>query len=646
MVKVIQQHQNSNFNFVLLGQWNYWGKFEKGKLVETKEINPTDYEQYKSDKSWKPLGKAPFEKDWQNKNYAYNSKEVLKHDNNLGIIGGKGNLRMLDIDNEKLGESFEPIMDTLTIKTGSGGRHFYFLSDYSENKVLINGLGEIRANDYQVVCPPSRHPNGNPYVIYIDKPIRNIPKEEFLEIIKSYLKESQPATQSNINNFEQNQDKPKDESRSGFEMRELIKMILKGYSKTTIDKRMNFYSKWASSPEGYRKLTLEKAFARVKEIYEDKEEVKEEEVELEIFSDKDLMGYEPKKQKWLIENQIPDNEIGLLVGKRGERKTFTALEQVLCLASGKDCFGDKVPEPKRVIFVTEEDSVDSLVSRIKPLKKGLGIIEELPIKYLSFNGLKLDKDGVKFKKFKELILDFKPDLVVIDALQRCVGFEVDKDNRAISELFTEKIRPLQRETKCSWLFISHLRKTQANAKIIDELDEVRGGSELTNYCRFVLMAQAPRYQTKTEVGSDLIIFKVLKMSNSSLPEPKVISFTTEGDSIKVSYEGIPSEVLAGEVQCAKAIEEWLFNNQIEEFKTKEISDASEEIGFKKTLISYGLKFLIKKGIIKKVQRGLYQVTSTKKEEQEQKKITDKLKKKEKEKSEDDKIKEAMEELEE
>jgi len=619
MLKIPEQLKNPEFRFVLLGKWNNWGRYEnkngKSVLVETKEFSGLDYEELSKNKEWKPLGKAPYEPAWQKNGYSFDNPKLLNHQANFGIIGGYGKLRILDIDDSGLASLMSEKLNTFAVKTGSGGTHFYFISEYNKNHVLINELGELRANNYQVVCSPSIHPSKNQYQVIKDMPIQEISSEELYNLIKPYLREEKNnSLQEGLDNF----DSKKDTSRSAYEMQRVCWLVSQGFSKKKVWEKMQVYSKWFNASEQYREMTYQKALEYVGKGEEGESETEEENFELEVFTDKDLLNYTPKNTKWLIENQIPLGEIGLLVGKRGERKTFTALVQALCLSSGKDCFNDKIAEPKKVVFVSEEDSIDTLASRIKALKKGMGLEkQELPIKYLSFNGLKLDTQNVKLKKFKELLAEFKPDLVIIDALQRCVTFEVDKDNRAISQLFTEVIRPLMKEFGGTWLFISHLRKTQGNNKVIDELDEVRGGSELVNYCRFVLMCEAPRYQQKTEDGADMIIFKVLKMSSSQIPEPKVISYMNEEDCIRVSYEGIPAEVLAGEVQSAKAIQEWLMNNQITEFKTKTINDASEEIGFKKTLISYGLKLLIKQGIVKKVKRGMFEVVGV---NSEQKKI--------------------------
>jgi len=613
MVKIIKQLQNPEFNFVLLGKWDLWGRYEKGKIAETKQINPVDYSNIDKE-IWKPLGKAPFQSKWQTKGLIFNSKEVLAHENNIGIIGGYGRLRILDIDDESLGEALEDKMNTFTIKTGSGGKHFYFYSDWEENKVLINGLGELRCKNYQVVTIPSRHPNGNPYALHIDKPIRTIEKKELLSLVGNYLKQDKEISQ--VKTIEN------DTSRSALEYRKVLALLREGKSKEEIFKKMEAYSKWVGSPEAYKQLTFEKA----KEYLSMEGAVATEDPldDLDVFSDEELMNYEPPEQKWLIENQIPKGEVGLLVGKRGERKSFIAQIQAICGASQQPVFQDEVKEKFKVLWIDEEMGKDEIAKRTKILKKGLGVENALEIKYISRTGLKLDKkDTQKFKKFKELFLEYKPDLCVVDCLQRVVSFECDKDNASISELFTGVVRPLIKATGSTFYFIHHLRKSPSgNYKPEDPLDEVRGGSELVNYCRFVLMAQTPKYQTKTSEGGEMVLFRVLKMSNAQMPDPKVISFTNIEDSLVVKYEGVPEEVLAGEVQSSKAIKEFLFSEQIIEFRTKDILDNSEKIGFKQTLLKMGLNCLVKQGYLSKIGRGKYEVVG-KSPDKEQKTLSTK-----------------------
>jgi len=120
-----KQLQNPEFRFVLLGKWNMW----KAKGKGTKYFGGQEYPQIEK-KVWKPVGKAPFEEEWEKKDYNWDHPKVqenLQKGNNIGIIGGHGGLVILDIDDPILAKQLEGELNTFTIKTGSGGRHFYFI---------------------------------------------------------------------------------------------------------------------------------------------------------------------------------------------------------------------------------------------------------------------------------------------------------------------------------------------------------------------------------------------------------------------------------------------------------------------------------------------------------------------------------------
>lgn len=384
----------------------------------------------------------------------------------------------------------------------------------------------------------------------------------------------------------------------------------KHYSKLPRDENGFFVKTDKGSAENYMRVSLKNAD---KWVELENEKLRKEQDVLGVYDDKELIDYEPPEEEWLVPDCIPKEEIGILAGKRGDRKTFLALILSLCLASGKPFANVDIPEKKKVLIIEEESGKPTIAKRIKLLKKGLGIENEaLEIKYISFAGLKIDRmpcpeyPNKKFQQFKRLVSDWKPDLIIVDCLQRVVSFECDKDNQAISTFFTEIIRQFTKAYGCSWLFIHHLRKgMNNNRKPEDPLDEVRGGSELVNYCRYVLMTEKPKYQD--DKTKEMIVFRVLKMSNAIMPPAKVISFSQEGEGIKVSYEGEPAEVLRGEVRCANAIKEYLFKNQLFEFSTKQITEVSEKIGFKNTLISGGLNSLIESGDLERVKRGYYKV---------------------------------------
>jgi len=235
-MEIPKQLQNKEIRFVLLGKWD-------------------DIEYDKNNKP-KYKGKAPFESAWQTNGYEFFNPRLTMHiaqGMNFGVIGGYGRLRILDIDEPKLAEEFEKKINTYTVKTGSGGRHFYFFSDYDKNHVLINQLGELRANKYQVVSAPSKHPTGNLYTIINDSSILEISADDLLKLIEPYLRKEEVGIKIN--------ETGKDTSRSGLEYREVLKRIGQGKNKEEIYTEMEAFAKWATAPEQYKEKTYEKAKA-------------------------------------------------------------------------------------------------------------------------------------------------------------------------------------------------------------------------------------------------------------------------------------------------------------------------------------------------------------------------------------------------
>jgi len=117
---------------------------------------------------------------------------------NVGILTGKkSNLVVLDIDNKEGQNLFNNLSsndpETVISKTGSGGRHYFYLYDegFAEdsggkisNKVrFLDGM-DIRAEGGFVVAPPSEHNSGNFYEWI------NSPKEFQVQPLPEWLKDA------------------------------------------------------------------------------------------------------------------------------------------------------------------------------------------------------------------------------------------------------------------------------------------------------------------------------------------------------------------------------------------------------------------------------------------------------------------------
>lgn len=179
-----------------------WGAFVlpthgvvKNKKTGAHECSCDDYSRSQAAKfkrEWKPctkIGKVPWGLKWQDD--ATNDHEIAyaiwserKHWNsNIGILcGSRSGLVGLDIDGEvglasleKLEAKFGKLPHTVTVVTGSGGRHFWFrlpegISISNSAKALgAAALGveatnvDVRGENGQLIAPPSMHKSGNQY---------------------------------------------------------------------------------------------------------------------------------------------------------------------------------------------------------------------------------------------------------------------------------------------------------------------------------------------------------------------------------------------------------------------------------------------------------------------------------------------------
>jgi hypothetical protein len=105
---------------------------------------------------------------------------------NVGIVtGADSGLFVLDVDPDDGGfetlaaleREHGPLPYTRTIRTGSGGRHYYWLwpGFVVSNSVKKLGPGlDIRGNNGQVVAPPSRSGKGD-YTLEVDAPLADAP---------------------------------------------------------------------------------------------------------------------------------------------------------------------------------------------------------------------------------------------------------------------------------------------------------------------------------------------------------------------------------------------------------------------------------------------------------------------------------------
>jgi hypothetical protein len=123
---------------------------------------------------------------------------------NVGIpTGERSGLLVLDVDLDKGGfESLEALTsslpDTYTVRTGSGGAHFYFRYPPGSNirnsaSLLAPGV-DIRGEGGYVVAPPSR--TTAPYAVLSDVPLAAIPRTGCWSRLDRILAPPSPASEA------------------------------------------------------------------------------------------------------------------------------------------------------------------------------------------------------------------------------------------------------------------------------------------------------------------------------------------------------------------------------------------------------------------------------------------------------------------
>lgn len=219
-------------------------------------------------------GKIPIEKEWQNKNnYVFDSEKIKNHKNNIGVVCGKGNLIVIDIDGnpvDTLNKIYGFLPRTYTVKTGKQGFHLYYKSDELISTTAFsynNSHIDIKADRGQVVMEGSIHPETKKqYMSYYDNEIVTITKkkiEEFFGIKqeKGFTKKEKRGGKLNIFSISAEEE---DKSRSAIEYSNVCSLISKGKNKEQIYEYMNAFEKWRNSDDRYKEHTYNKAFLFIK----------------------------------------------------------------------------------------------------------------------------------------------------------------------------------------------------------------------------------------------------------------------------------------------------------------------------------------------------------------------------------------------
>jgi hypothetical protein len=323
--------------------------------------------------------------------------------------------------------------------------------------------------------------------------------------------------------------------------------------------------------------------------------IKEESRDIKLYTFEDLKNIESVKQEWIVENLIPEGAVVLLAGKRASFKTWLVLELIKSISLGQ-AFLEKFQTKKvGAWIIDEENGIQTLKERLFKLIDENTKLEG--VYFTSFEGIKLDRRDW-FEKVKQKLAEHPEiKLLVIDSFRRVSGIE-ENDAGEISEFLTTKLRPLSLEYGLTIILIHHLRKGLGRNPI-DEMDEIRGSSDLANYSDVVIILERPK-------GSqNRVILKQVKSRRSPELEPLLIDIDWSDDKVKFICQGSALELLNDLERCEHQILIWIEENNITTFQRKEAIEAMKSYNFSSKTTQRALTELVAQGKLLKLKKGVY-----------------------------------------
>jgi hypothetical protein len=147
---------------------------------------------YSPDADCNHPGKQPIGSTKTGPFYTADDPELVDHIKSGGNVGLplNGPLVVFDVDDPEFGELLgRQLPPTFSVRTGSGGEHrYYHCPEWSDNRqftVAESDYGSIRAEGWQVVIPPSVHPETSErYQVQSDRLITSVGPESIQSVVE------------------------------------------------------------------------------------------------------------------------------------------------------------------------------------------------------------------------------------------------------------------------------------------------------------------------------------------------------------------------------------------------------------------------------------------------------------------------------
>lgn len=187
----------------------------------------------------------------------------------------------------------------------------------------------------------------------------------------------------------------------------------------------------------------------------------------------DLIEQDVKAPAAIVENILYEDGVLIIAGPPKGGKSYLSVALALSLATGKDFLGRfKVPEPRRVLIIAEEDSRGRFAERFRRVAAGMGIAEIPPdILLISRKAFKLDDPDMRTELIA-VIKDFRPEVLFLDPLSRI--HRQNENSASEFQTVIDALDELMKEFECSVVLIHHVNKMKGR----DLMDTIRGSTAI------------------------------------------------------------------------------------------------------------------------------------------------------------------------
>jgi hypothetical protein len=179
----------------------------------------------------------------------------------------------------------------------------------------------------------------------------------------------------------------------------------------------------------------------------------------------ELLAMEEVEPDWMVDQLFTVGSNGWVAAEAKVGKSWTVLDLVYALSTGTPFLGRfAVKQPRRVIYIQEEDPVQRVLRRLKQLLRGDPSRKPPPDENLLWSvraGFKLD-NLEWMEKLRQEIIAFSAEVIVLDVFNRLHGSDDSKqaEMTAILNLLTR----LTNDYGCSFIIVHHNKKTQAGVE--------------------------------------------------------------------------------------------------------------------------------------------------------------------------------------